>query len=99
MQPVDGQGVATGSATANGHTYMHALSLAVYFGVSPAVEYNLGRTWRHLSGTIGVRDDASTKTDAQFTIYLDGRAAKTGNLRLGLAVPADLDISDVLRLP
>jgi hypothetical protein len=51
-----------------------------------------------ISRASGVQDDASTKTDAQFTIYLDGRAAKTGNLGLGLAVPVDLDISDVLGL-
>ena len=97
MQPVEGQ-ATTDPATANGHFYVHALTLSDYFGYSPAVEYNLGRNWKRLKGTMSVRDNADANTNAQFTIFLDGREAMTGNLRLGSETPVDLDVGGVLRL-
>jgi hypothetical protein len=53
---------------------------------------------RRSTGHRASGDDASTKTDAQFTIYLDGRVAKTGHLQLGAEMPVDLNVTDVLRL-
>jgi serine/threonine-protein kinase len=97
MQAVDGS-ASNGPATANGHSYSHALSLTEYFGVNPSVQFNLGRSWKRLTGAVSVQDTAEATTKAKFKILLDGREALAGDLALGSEVPVDLDVTGVLRL-
>jgi len=98
LQPVESHAVTTGQASGNGHSYAHALTLSDAFDNSPAIEFNLGRNWNRLMGTLSVRDDASSKTNANFAIYFDGRQVMTGDLHLGAATNVDLDVKGVLRV-
>ncbi|MGH3223820.1 MAG: NPCBM/NEW2 domain-containing protein [Streptosporangiaceae bacterium] len=85
------------SATVNGHSYTN--SVILYMNPGPAsVEYNLGRQWRKLDVTMGLRDDSADNQSEQFRLVADGRTIYSRVFTLGQSKHVVISVSGILRL-
>jgi NPCBM/NEW2 domain len=99
LSPVaDSGSLYTGeSAAVNGHYYTN--SIVLYMNPGPAsVEYNLGRQWRKLDMTVGLRDDSADNQSEQFQILANGRAIYTRVFALGQSQHIVINVSGVLHI-
>jgi hypothetical protein len=62
------------------------------------VEYNLGRHWKHLQATVGLRDDSATNAQVRMDAFGDERPLYSHVFALGQSDQMNLDVSGVLRL-
>ena len=85
-------------ATLNGQKYAHSILSSAYSEKS-SIEWNLGRHFTHLSGKLGLSDNAKD-ADATFTVdfYADQTLLKTETVSFGTFIDLDLDMTNVLRL-
>ena len=84
----------------NGKTYDHGMRVSFsYYNSSQMSEWNLGRYFNTLSGTIGITDD-STQSDATFTVdfYIDQELIQSETLRTGEFKDISLDVKGGGRL-
>ena len=93
MRPVNGY-VSTDDAEVNGKPLAHT----VLIGVGDEVEYNLGRQWRQLQATVGLRDDSGSSIQVRFEAFGDGRPLYSRVFMLGQSEQINLDVTEVLRL-
>ncbi|MEU4039063.1 NPCBM/NEW2 domain-containing protein [Streptomyces collinus] len=93
-------GVNTGSAQVNGKNYDRSIFLAIDKSSIPEddAEYNLGRHWRTMQASIGLRDDSPTGSRASFEVFADGKSINKMTLGLGESKNLSLDITNVLRM-
>lgn len=99
MEPVESLYGDFESNDVNGTTLTHALTMNVEDGYPASVEYNLGRNFRRLQGTIGLSDTAEdASATVNFEVYADGRKIYDKTVGLGESVEIDLDVTDCLRL-
>jgi hypothetical protein len=73
-------------------------SLYAYACLSPAVAWDLNRSYTHFKGTIGVDDNASPDDQVTVTFKADGNQVASANVKLGTPSPVEFDLSNVLRL-
>ena len=88
----------TGPGTVSGQIYTRSVLLDPYAERPGYVEYDLGRRYKTLSGTVGLSDAVPSDTVMRVEIYADGTPLFNQDLRLGQAVPIELDMANVLRL-
>jgi hypothetical protein len=62
------------------------------------VEYSLGRQWKKLDMTVGLKDDSTENQNVQFQLRADGRTIYTQTFTLGQSRHVTLNVSGVLRL-
>jgi NPCBM/NEW2 domain-containing protein len=62
------------------------------------VEYDLSKDWARFSTVVGISDNSSSKSQASFTVSVDGRQVADGSLRPGATVPVDVSVAGGLRL-
>lgn len=85
------------SAAVNGHYYTS--SIILHMNPGPAgLEYNLGRQWRKLDMTVGLRDDSADNQSEQFQLLADGRTTYARVFTLGQSQHVVVNVSGVLRL-
>jgi hypothetical protein len=85
------------SAEVDGHYYTN--SIILYMNPGPAsVEYNLGRQWRKLDMTLGLRDDSADNQSEQFKLLADGRTIYTRIFALGQSQHVVVSVGNVLHL-
>ncbi|MFD7026988.1 NPCBM/NEW2 domain-containing protein [Streptomyces sp. NPDC059917] len=100
LEPLDSAGLGTGSADVNGTPFARSVFLAVDKGSRPQgyAEYDLGRDWRTLTATIGLRDDSPTGCELRFESAADGRTLDSETLGIGESRQVALDVTRALRL-
>jgi hypothetical protein len=104
LQPVaTGEGsYDTESAETNGIVFPHPVELNAGCynskGGDMWVEFNLGRRFDQFRATVGLRDDANVRSEATYQLFVDGRVAAHGALKLGLARKIDVSVRRGLRL-
>jgi len=83
----------------NGKNYIHGFMRTFYYADPWSTEWNLGRHFNTLNGTIGITDN-SKDSDATFTVefYLDQELVQTETLAFGEFKDISLDVRDKLRL-
>ena len=89
-----------GAVDMNGTTYDHGMSVSFsYYNSSQTGEWDLGRYFNALSGTIGIADDSS-QSDATFTVdfYVDQELIQSETLASGEFKDVSFDVQDGLRL-
>jgi hypothetical protein len=98
FDPVANSGsLLNGTAQVNGNYYPN--SIVLYLNPGPAsVEYNLGRQWKKLDMTLGLKDDSTGNQNVQFQLRADGRTIYTQIFTLGQSRHVTLNVSGVLRL-
>ncbi len=84
--------------TVSGKIYTRSVSLDPSYQDTGFVEYDLGRRYTTLTGTVGLSDAVPSDTVMRVEIYGDGKPLFNQDLRLGQAVPVQLDMTNVLRL-
>jgi hypothetical protein len=62
------------------------------------VEFNLSRDFDTLQTVLGFDDNAPSSAIVRAEIFADGQKLEEHDLRLGTAIPLEIDIRDVLRL-
>ncbi|MCW2740406.1 MAG: hypothetical protein JWR45_828 [Blastococcus sp.] len=93
-----------GTASMNGQTFVHAIRAVTACNSgssttqSTVIQYDLGRKYQKLTMSVGLADDSDSQGVVQFVVLLDGRQVFSQPARLGQAVPADIDVTGVLRL-
>lgn len=87
-----------GTGTVSGKIYTRSVSLDPSYQDTGFVEYDLGRRYTTLTGTVGLSDAVPSDTVMRVEIYGDGKPLFNQDLRLGQAVPVQLDMTNVLRL-
>src|SRR4051794_32017895 len=95
--PTVSGGINTGSAEVNGTLIAKSLIMDPTFGPDQ-VEYNLGRHWKHLQATVGIRDDSATNAQVRMDAFGDERPLYSQVFALGQSDQIDLDVLGVLRL-
>jgi len=98
LDPVSDSGsLYTGGAEVSGSFF--AESVILYLNPGPAsVAYNLGRHWRSLAATVGLRDDSAASQSFQFQAFADGRLIYNHVFTLGQSRNISLKVAGVLRL-
>ena len=98
FSPVSDSGsLYTGGAEVNGKFY--SKSVILYLNPGPAsVAYNLGRQWRSLETTVGLRDDSADNQKFQFQAFADGHLIYNHEFALGQSQQIALDVGGTLRL-
>ncbi|HEY3673657.1 MAG TPA: PASTA domain-containing protein [Acidimicrobiia bacterium] len=96
LSPVEG-GADSGVATMGGTTYAHAVTFYAS-SASTKAGYDLGRHYRRLRGTVGLRDDDQASSSVKVEVFADGRSIFSQTVGLGQSVELDLDVTNVLRL-
>ncbi|WP_406464620.1 NPCBM/NEW2 domain-containing protein [Streptomyces sp. NBC_01622] len=99
LEPLSSLGLGTGAADVNGNAYARS----IYFSsdkIEPqnSAEYNLGRHWRTMTATIGLRDDSPTGCELRFDTFADGKPINSETLSIGESQDLKLDITHVLRM-
>jgi hypothetical protein len=98
LDPISDDGmIGTGVEQVNGAAYPNSLVFYLNPG-SPSVSYNLGRQWRKLDMTLGLRDDSAENQDVQFQFVADQRAIYARTFTVGQAQHIVLNVTGVLRL-
>ncbi|WP_454932440.1 protein kinase domain-containing protein [Actinomyces oricola] len=89
----------TGAATVNGQSMAHSTSYSFTYTQSAKDEWNLGRHFTELVGTLGMSDN-SNDADATFTVdfYADQVLVHTETIAFGEFKDVSLDMTNVLRL-
>lgn len=87
-----------GPVDINGRTYVHALTSYVRCDSTITWEYDLGRAFTSLRGSVGLTDDSDSADKVQVEIYRDG--VRIFNRRVSLGHPSkfNVDVTDGLRL-
>jgi len=98
VRPVAGSDKSDGAVKANAVQYLHPVSISTSCGTPTSIEYDLGRAYKSLKGTLAFRDDASSSAKGFWSVYVDGKQAFTKSQGLGASLPLDLDITGILRL-
>jgi len=62
------------------------------------VEFNIGRKYSKLLGTIGMNDNSPSGSGFKLDIVADGHTLLSQTLGIGQSAPLNLDIQHVLRL-
>lgn len=98
MDPVDSEGdVQAGNVTVNGEIHTRSKILRPYD--SPAfMEFDAGRHYKTLKGTLGLPDDAPSDASMRVEIFGDNQPLFNQDIGLGQAIPIDLPVTNVLRL-
>ncbi|MFG2472679.1 NPCBM/NEW2 domain-containing protein [Streptomyces canus] len=93
-------GVANEAAETGGEQYPHSVVMRADKGYVPYgdAEYNLGRKWRSLDATIGLRDDSPSEAVLKFEVFADGTRLHEERMKIGESSNISLDVSDKLRL-
>lgn len=91
-----------GTFKSSGVQYGHAVSMGVLCENSDGgdywVDYDLARSWKTFTTTVGLRDDSPATANATYSLILDNNVVATGPLALGTATPIDVPVTGVLRL-
>lgn len=82
------------SAEVNGRLYTRSVML----WPDGSAQFNLGRDWRRVEATLGLRDDSSEDAKVRFEIFGDGRLLYRHEFGLGQSEGVSIDVTDVLRL-
>jgi hypothetical protein len=100
IDPVDRftNSLSFGQAQVNGEIYTRSVLLEPYSDEPSFVEYDLGRGFERIVGTVGPRDDVDADSLYKVEIFADGVSVFDQDLVLGHVAPIDLDMSNVLRL-
>jgi hypothetical protein len=90
-----------GTASVDGVRYDDALKTTYCYGATAGydgfAEYNLGRSYKKLTFTVGL-DDNSPDTGKTFTVLADGKRLFRQRVTVGHPAQPSLDVSGVLRL-
>ena len=90
------------SISANGVEYGHAIDMTAGCqnedGGDMWADYDLARSWSHLTGTVALSDNSPTGSMVTFTISVDGQGAQSGTLVIGNSFLVNLSIAGALRL-
>lgn len=82
----------------NGKNYVHTLVKTFSWCSSEAWEYDLGRSYSTLKGTVGLTDDSDSASRVAVEIYRDGIRLFDNTVSLGDPAKFDVDITGGLRL-
>lgn len=90
----------TGEAAVNGDSIQDSVMLRPpYDSDSPCiVEYDFGRDWTSLKGTLGIIDDSPTNTKVRLQVFGDEKELLNVQIAFATTTDLDLDVTDVLRL-
>jgi hypothetical protein len=93
-------GVANEPAEINGDQYPQSVIMRADKSYVPYgdAEYNLGRKWRSLDATIGLRDDSPSEAALNFEVFADGKRLHEERMQIGESSEISLDVSGKLRL-
>lgn len=100
LEPLSSSGLSTGAANVNGTAYARS----VYFSADKSsvpqgsAEYDLGRDWRTLTATIGLRDDSPTGCELRLETFTDGNPTSSETLGIGESRALKLNVTQVLRV-
>ena len=99
LKTVTGREGETGAATVNGQSMAHSTSYHLRLTPSKKDEWNLGRHFTELVGTLGMGDN-SKDADATFTVdfYADQVLVHTETIAFGEFKDVSIDMTNVLRL-
>ncbi len=97
LQPVAGTNESSEPANLSGTAYAHPVQLSAGDSQN-SVEYDLGRHYRRLLATMGLRDDSGSGDQVKIEVFGDGRPLFSQITSIGQAVPLDVDVTGVLRL-
>jgi hypothetical protein len=93
----DSGSLYTGGAEVNGQFCSN--SVILYLNPGPAsVAYNLGKQWRSLEATVGLRDDSADNQKFQFQALADGHIIYSHEFGLGQSRQVTLNVAGTLRL-
>lgn len=90
----------TGEASVNGDFLEASLVIQPYRDSDRrcSIEYDFGRDWEQLKGTIGLEDSSDTATKMRLQIYGDEKELLNTVTEFGTSTPLDLDVTGVLRV-
>jgi serine/threonine protein kinase len=87
-----------GPVRISGKDYAHGLSASTSCNSPQNWEYDLGRSYRQLTGVVGLTDTSSRSAALQVELTVDGRQIWSNNVSLGKPQPLKVDVSSGLRL-
>ncbi|TCC07451.1 NPCBM/NEW2 domain-containing protein [Kribbella soli] len=89
----------------NGKNHLHVVSMGRDGDTSDDApgpcsrEYNLGRKYRQMRGTVGVGDNSDSRFSCQVDIFVDGASRwSSGEVKLGKTKPLNVNVSAGLRV-
>jgi len=90
-------------ATINGQTFPHSIWTSLdscsQSGTTVTYDYNLGRSYKSFSATIGDLDNSALNIPVQWDVYLDtSRHVSSTKLVQGQSTPLSIDVTGVLTL-
>lgn len=88
----------SGRGNLSGTAFTRAVMIDPSYDNISYAEYDLGRKYVTLTGSLGLLDDSRSDKAMKVQIYGDGRMLLERDVRLGDSVPFELDVTDVLRL-
>jgi hypothetical protein len=95
LHPTDGCTRGSEASEVNGETFYRNVELS---SGCPMVEFNIGRKYSKLLGTIGMNDNSPSGSGFKVDIVADGHTLLSQTLGIGQSAPLNLDIQHVLRL-
>jgi serine/threonine-protein kinase len=102
LRPASGQWSENNPADLSGKNYPHSVLTAVDDcgdRQAHAIEYNIGKSYRRLSATVGIEDSApDSSLQVLLEIFADGRKVFSNTIVYGKTIPLDVDVAGVLRL-
>lgn len=88
----------TGEASVNGTSFADSISMDSN-GDPCGMEWDFGRDWSRLKGTVGILDTAPAATEVRFEVLVDGTQVFNEVVAFGQApLEVDVDVSDALRV-
>lgn len=98
LAPVSGD-PGSSPVDVDGKNYVHTLvSTICNYTTSTSWEYDLGRSFASLSGTVGLTDDSDSETKVVAEIYRDGTRLFARTVSLGKPAKFKVDVTNGLRL-
>ncbi len=92
-------GYSKGSYAVNGHEYAHSVALfSGSVGVTSWVEYTVDGSYSSLKATLGLNDEISTESTAEFAVYGNGKLLKKVGLRYARQVTVSVPVAGLVKL-
>jgi hypothetical protein len=105
LQPVDRSvfgNINSDASTVNGTFHGHSV---IFYnlcnnndGGDIWAEYNLSRSYRQFTATVGISDDDPVAASGTYRVLVDGREVASGNLAVGASTPIQLNVENALRI-
>ncbi len=97
---VDDCGLQYGDISVNGSTQLDSTYWASHSwgSGSSTCEFDLGRDWSRIKGSIGIWDGSDSALQCRVEIFADGTAVFDQTAWLGMLAPFEIDVTNALRV-